>query len=312
MFSQELIRATARLNMPAYVGLSDLATNPNEPVHAEAKRIDELARRDYAITIQLEDEVSKLRLAILRDNHGRSRPGPLDQRDLEAVSSDKNGLVDLSAFDQSCGGLAIGRSVFEILPAISARNSSHWTLLALNSLAPGTSPRIRLDPLMNSAREGYRAMFYKMNVFGPPLTWRKILNLPHEVAQRWMPDRPDESDVAFTDAVWSPRDDEVHLRCEECPKPTAAEFRASRYFHAVIDRKSESIVHCDGSLRLFSADEANERADTHVRNAGKIGIRVKLFQVDAEIDSERWSTLLKAFFVWNQDIEKFSADLAAG
>ena len=63
--------------------------------------------------------------------------------------------------------------------------------------------------------------------------WRKILELSQETTQRWMPDEPDESNVAFTDAVWTPRDGEVRLRCEECPKPTSSDFRPSRYFHAV-------------------------------------------------------------------------------
>ena len=271
-----------------------------------------LLREIVRVAIQLEREVSKLRLATLRDSYGSRRPKPLGHSDLESVQADKHGLVDLAAFDQDGGGLAIGGSVFEILPAIDARNSSYWTLLALNSLSGGVSPRIRLDPLMCSDRKGYRAMFYKMNVFGQPLTWRKILDLSQEVTQRWMPDNPDESDVIFTDAVWTPRDNEVHLRCEECPKPMATEFRPSRYFHAIIDRHVESIVHCDGALRLFSCDEAEERSKMHVREAGKIGTRVKLFQIDDELHSESWATLLQAFFLWNRDIKKFATELATG
>lgn len=312
MFSQELVEALARSNMPAYVGVSDFAALSGHPLQEEAERIDRLSRSDYSIKVDLEREVSKLRLATLKASLGSQRPEPLNHPDLEVVAPDKNGLVDLSLFDQRCGGLAIGESVFEILPAIGARNSSYWTLLVLNALPEGVSPKIRLDPLMCSARGGYRAMFYKMNVFGQPLTWRKILALSKEATQRWMPDEPDDSDVAFTDAVWTPRDDEVHLRCEECPRPFAASFRPSRYFHAVIDRKRESIVHCDGALRIFSHDQASGRNGMHVRDAGKLGDRVKLFQIDDELDSETWATLLKTFFLWNRDIEGFAAELAAG
>jgi hypothetical protein len=312
MFSGELVQATALSNMPAYVGLRDLAASAGHPLQAEAQRLEGLSRRDHSVEIQLEREVSKLRLATLRARQGAPRLKPLDHLDLECVQPDKHRLVELSAFDQSRGGLAIGESVFEILPAIAARNSSYWTLRALNALPEDVSPRIRLDPFMCSNREGYRAMFNKMIVFGQHLTWRTILQLTQEVTQRWMPDNPDESEVVFTDAVWTPRADEVHLRCEECPKPMAAEFRPSRYFHAVIDRESESIVHCDGALRIFSREEARERRAMHVRDAGKIGTRVKLFQIDSELDSESWSTLLKAFFLWNRDVEEFSAELAAG
>ena len=312
MFSQELVETAAKSNMPADGAVSDLAASHGHPLQTEARRIEKLSRRDHSVENQLEREVSKLRLETLRNSYGSSRPAPLGHPHLESVRADKYGLVNLSLFDQRCGGLAIGESAFEILPAIDARNSSYWTLLALNSLPSVISPRIRLDPLMCSAREGYRAMFYRMNIFGQPLTWRKILDLSQETTQRWMPDEPDESNVAFTDAVWTPRDGEVHLRCEECPKPTASDFRPSRYFHAVVDRSSESIVHCDGALRLFSLHEAAERTETHVRDAGKIGTRVKLFQIDDELDSGSWATLLRAFFLWNKDIEEFAAELAAG
>lgn len=262
--------------------------------------------------IELEQEVSKLRLQTLKASIGVARPAPLNHSDLQRVIPDGNGLVDLSLFDQRFGGLAVGKSVFEILPALGARNSSYWTLLALNAVPEGVSPKIRLDPLMCSAIDGYQAISYRMNVFGQPLTWRKILALPKEATQRWMPDDPDRSEIAFTDAVWTPRDDEVHLRCEECPKPFAASFRPARYFHAIIDRESEAITHCDGALRIFSKEQARDRNDIHVRDAGKVGIRVKLFQVDDKLDSAAWATLLKTFFLWNRDIEEFARELAAG
>ena len=71
-------------------------------------------------------------------------------------------------------------------------------------------------------------------------------------------------------------------------------------------------MHCDGALRIFSRDEAKERVSIHVREAGKAGTRVKLFQIDDVIDSETWATLLMTFFLWNRDIETFAAELAAG
>ena len=55
-----------------------------------------------------------------------------------------------------------------------------------------------------------------MDAFGRPLTWRKLLELREESLHRWVPDRRG-SDVAFSDAIWTPRDDEIHLRCEEVP-----------------------------------------------------------------------------------------------
>ena len=126
MFSPDLVQAVARSNMPAYVGLRDLASSIGHPLQAEAERLDGLTRADHSIQIELENEVSKFRLAKLREGVGSPRPEPLGHQDLQLVPADKHGLVDLSMFDQRCGGLAIGDSVFEILPAIGARNSSYW------------------------------------------------------------------------------------------------------------------------------------------------------------------------------------------
>lgn len=312
MFNRKIVAALACSNMPADVGLMNLASTAGHALQEEAERIDKLVRNDFTISVSLEHQVSELRLKTLSAGAGTKRPEPFTNPDLEGVCIDKNGLVDLAFFDQRCGGLAIGDSVFEMLPALGQRNSSYWTLQALNALPETVCPKIRLDPLMSSSREGYRAMIYRMRVFGKPLTWRKILALPNETTERWMPDDPDSSDVAFTDAVWTPRDDEIHLRCEECPKPLTASYRPARYFHTVIDRTTESIMHCDGALRIFSPDEARDRNDMHVRDAGKLGTRVKLFQIDGKLDSLTWTTLLKAFFLWNQDIEKFADKLAVG
>jgi hypothetical protein len=165
---------------------------------------------------------------------------------------------------------------------------------------------------MRSSRTGYSTMFYKMFVYGRPLTWTKILALQEDSAHRWMPDNPQDSDVCFTDAIWTLRGGEIHLRCEECPAPAAASYRPSRFFHSIIDRDRETITHCDGAIRIFTAEEADRRAATHVRDAGKIGARVKLFQIDGDIQAQHWSEIFRSFFVWNDDIATFAEELATG
>ena len=311
MFSEKLVEVLACINIPAAYALSNIASTEGHPLRHEAVQIELLGKSNYSVKVDLEQEVSKLRLKNLMDSEGSDRPDPYSHPDLETVNIDQNGLVDLAQFDQQSDGLPIGDSVFEILPATDQRHSSYWILQALKKLPEGTNPKVRLDPLMHTPREGYQTMFYKMHVFGQPLNWKKVLALPNETTARWMPDDPDGSDVAFTDTVWTPRGNEIHLRCEECPKPFAAGYKPARYFHTIIDRKIEAIVHCDGALRIFSIDEANERNETHVRDAGKIGTRIKLFQVDDKLDSHTWGMLMKAFFVWNSDIKKFTDEFAA-
>jgi len=311
MFSEEIVRFVAISNIPASFTIDDLTFINGHPLQAEAQKIQQILRTDRSIGKLLEHEVARLRLSVLRQIHESPRPAPYTHPDLADLPIDKHGLIDASLLDSTIGGFAIGESVFEIIPAIDARNSSYWTWLSLKSLQNGINPRIRLDPLMYSPRKGYRSMCYKMNVFGQPLNWRKILNLRSDSMHRWMPDQPDSSDVAFTDAVWTPRDNEVHLRCEECPKPTASGYRAPRYFHSVIDRNRQTIIHCDGALRIFDDNESAERNDTHVRDAGKIGTRIKLFQIDDELKAENWTQLFIVFFIWNSDIEGFANALMA-
>ena len=126
-----------------------------------------------------------------------------------------------------------------------------------------------------------------------------------------MSDQPDEAQTCFTDAVWTPRDGEIHLRCEECPKPLLASYRPSRYFHAIIDRARAVVTHCDGGIRIFDYTEAMARSSLHLREAGKVGARVKLFQLDGEIDNQLWSQLFQSLFIWNEDVRRFVAGLNA-
>jgi len=98
----------------------------------------------------------------------------LRHADLADVPVDHNGLVDSGLFDQQRGGFARGDSVFELMSSIPSRNSSYWTLRSLLSFQEAVKAKIRLDPFMRSAREGYKYMFFKMLVFGRPLTWNTI------------------------------------------------------------------------------------------------------------------------------------------
>ncbi len=309
MFSDELIEIAASTCAPTDLTLRDIASDPRHVAYKEVQQYLSTVGEAPDVACALEREVSARRLRRLREQVSEARPDPYAHHDLAGLEVDLHGLMELRLLDQRQGGFASGQTVFEIMPSIDARNSSYWSGMSLNGFEAGLRPRIRLDPFMRAPRAGYRSMAYKMLVYGRPLTWRKILALKDESHHRWMPDRQD-SDVAFTDVVWTPRANEVHLRCEECPKPSAARYRPSRFLHAIIDRDAGAVVHTDGALRIFDDEEAAARTCTHVRSAGKVGVRVKLFQLDGQLDTERWTELLQAFFIWNDDIQEFVAGLA--
>jgi hypothetical protein len=43
----------------------------------------------------------------------------------------------------------------------------------------------------------------------------------------------------------------------------------------------------------------------HLRNAGKAGLRRKIFRIDQPLDREAFSLITQAFFIWNDDIATY-------
>lgn len=173
------------------------------------------------------------------------------------------------------------------------------------ALADKSEILVRLDPLMVQSAGDYKLLIQKMWVYGKALDWHEIRNLREELHMRWQPDPGWQEDVEFTDLVWSPRDDGVHFICEEIPKADALSLRGSRYLHGIYVSTEHSFAHCDGAVRLYSLQEHNERRSTHVRKVGKIGKRIKVFQINVEIPANEWTSLAGAFFVWNSDVERY-------
>ena len=81
--------------------------------------------------------------------------------------------------------------------------------------------------------------------------------------------------------------------------------RGARYLHAVYDKSSDQLSHLDGAIRIYTADEIVHRSATHVRKAGKVGRRVKVFRTDAAVDRDSLSAIAEAFFFWNYDVARY-------
>jgi len=180
----------------------------------------------------------------------------------------------------------------------------YWAMGVLRGIK-GCQVRIRLDPLLVCPVDEYSQVAYLMTVYGVPLDWQDITTLRAERHGRWMPDPGWQDDVAFTDVVWTPRDDGVHFQCEEVPKPELADARGARYFHSIYQRESGKFIHADGALRIYSEPELTDRQGIHLRNTGKVGARAKVFVADGEIEAQAWCELVGAYFVWNRDVESY-------
>ncbi len=83
-------------------------------------------------------------------------------------------------------------------------------------------------------------------------------------------------------------------------------MRGSRYFHAVFVPSKGEFIHLDAAVRVFEEEELMERLRIgHVRKAGKVGKRHKVFQIDEPVSVESFSNLCAQFFVWNSDVHRY-------
>jgi len=94
----------------------------------------------------------------------------------------------------------------------------------------------------------------------------------------------------------------MHFTCEALPAKERIGFEGARYLHAIYDPDSEKITHLDGALRIYDADFLDKRHRKHVRNAGKAGVRRKIFGIDEPVNRDAFSLIAQAFFVWNDDL----------
>lgn len=268
------------------------------------KDLESKAREMLAVSA-IDKLISRRRLMAILPPALGERPLPYGHQQIVDVPVDKNWLINISDFKGFNCDFSRGDTVFHILPSLPQLNSMYWASGYLSKLKRTSDVKIRLDPFMVCQASGYSSMAYKMLVYGIPLDWNDIGSLKEDRHMRWMPDNPERSDVAFTDAVWSLREDGVHFACEEVPKISCCCERGSRYFHSIYSPSSSCFLHADGAIRIYSHEELTQREKKHVRNSGKSGVRVKVFQVDGEINRDDWCSLVAAFFVWNSDVQKY-------
>lgn len=259
-----------------------------------------LAKCRFYLVEKIRNQISADRLEILV---GKKLPAPYSSSNLENLTILENNLVSSSDFTSFGAAFKYGDYVYHLSPSTDASNSSYWISESIGELifTKKINFKIRLDPFVEKHIDEYSPMMYKMTIYGTKLDWEKLLTLKEDDHGRWMSER---QDTQWTDYVWRPEKEEIHFTCEELPNVNEITYRGSRYFHAIFDKNTGLIKHCDGAIRIYNQYEYQERLNFHVRNAEvrKTGIRVKLFQVDQEIDKFDFMKLVTSFMVWNQDV----------
>ena len=258
------------------------------------------AARTWIAERLVDEGISRLRFATLREDSTQPRPRPYEAQPLADLPVDTDGLVSLSHFSFDGSRLLRNGHAFLPLSTTGAANSTYWLLNVIYEEGLADVTRIRLDPFLTGPAEDFPAVSYKMLVYGRPLDWDRVESLKQPEHGRWTPDSLSHGQI--TDHAWVPRDREVHFVCEEVPKTVS---EAARYLHAIYRVESRDLVHLDGALRLYSADGLRSRLAQHVRNAGKSGERHKVFRIDEAIGRDSLSSVAQAFFIWNYDVRNY-------
>lgn len=263
-------------------------------------------RRAYYLVHLLQKNIAKERLKKLTLQN--RKPPPYNSKNLIDIELDEHFLASVDQFNLESFGYRKNGFVYTLCPTIEQSNSSYWISQAIMKFTKekGLNFKIRLDPFIEIAVNKYSPILYKMLVHGRPLDWNRLKNLKNEEFGKWINEKS-YNNVGSTDFVWKPMKHEVHFTCEELPKLEYCEFRGGRYFHAIFDKSTGKIKHCDGAIRIYNEDELAKRSKFHVRNSEvrKVGKRVKIFQINNDIDQDIFCQLATNFFVWNEDVLRY-------
>ena len=276
----------------------------NKDYRSFGKQINSLSWEENAkiscAKSSLYEEVGKYRLKILLEK--KDIVPPYELPEFKNIEIDSDNLISFSQMHEIAKS---SNKVFQILLSLPAPNSMYWCARSLFELSRSCEVKIRLDPFLIFEKGGYAQMNYKMFVYGKPPNLNSYNSLSELKHLRWMADNYDSSESQFTDAVWIPRGNEIHIIFEEIPKDSCSSYRPSRYFHSIFNKEKNKIEHLDGAIRIYSKSEIKRRIDCHVKDIGKIGKRIKIFKVDSEIELENWSDVAASFFVWNSDVVNY-------
>ncbi|MGJ3235412.1 hypothetical protein [Marivirga sp.] len=268
------------------------------------------AKRAYFLVYILQYQINLKRKDKLTEP--TTRPAPYNFSNLINIEFNKNQLVMMDDFDLSLFSISHGGMVYMLCPVNENSNSSYWISQAIfkQQITNKVNFKIRLDPLKEIPLSQYNPMMYRMHVHGKPLDWEYLKTLRFDDFGQWF--NENEYDKAgFTDYVWSPKKDgTIHFTCEEVPKAGYLGIRSSRYFHAIFNKKTGRINHCDGAIRFYTEDELIHRVQFQVKDpeARKVGKRIKIFQYDSkdnnefELKQDDFCDLAVNFFVWNHDV----------
>ncbi|WP_394708113.1 hypothetical protein [uncultured Bacteroides sp.] len=265
------------------------------------KNID-LERKAFFLSDCLYNDIACRRIETLVSN--KERPMPYDSVNLKNILINNEKLVDISCFEYN-NGLIFNNFSYRLCPSIDQDNSSYWLFQEIIKLIFTQQKKfyIRLDPFFEKPINEYRPMLYKMTVYGKPLNWERLKNMQKDDFGQFINEKEYDK-YSKTDYIWHVEKNEIHFTCEELPTIESYKIRGSRYFHAIFDKLTGNIIHCDGAIRIYNKAELDNRMRIHVKSvdARKVGKRVKIFKTNDILNNQDFSKLVVSFFIWNDDL----------
>lgn len=256
------------------------------------------------------EEVARRRLEVLAAPFTMSAM-PYAADCLRDVKVDDEGMVHLADFTYNTATLGKNGYCFIVSSTTESPNSTYWLLRSFYELGLANDISVRLDPFLWGSSDSFPQTMYKMIVYAKPIDWDGIGRLTEQHHGQMRADEPaDKSEV--TEFIWDRRDDGIHFTCEELPPRERIHYAAARYLHAIYNPRNQAITHLDGALRIYSAQQLEQRKVQHLRKSGKAGVRRKIFRLDQPIGRDAFSLIAQAFFVWNSDLKTYFSETLSG
>ncbi len=245
---------------------------------------------------------------------------------------DKDGLTDFSALlaqaEEVQPGIFHdrGRDLLLFAHRFFRRSLSHrnalngYFLSRFSEQARGSTlrSRIRLDPDLVGHPASLLRIF-EFEYWGGPKFRAAIDGIPEGVTE-YVADADTcyYAGVSKTQFWWKAEETRVDalgptqfrtFEAEELVEDTAAGASAQtfgcRYTHAEYGSDAASIVHFDGAIRAYGAENYLERLVKRIDRAGKRSDYTKIFRFDGNLSVDRWQALTADYFRGNTMISEY-------
>ncbi|APE37109.1 hypothetical protein BOX37_27855 [Nocardia mangyaensis] len=239
---------------------------------------------------------------------------------------DKHGLLPLTVGNAEAQILVVGSDAIhyhQLLRRdfIGNINDTLVQELLNTAAAPGNTGRIAVDERRLTTVKCWKAFIEKDYYYGPRrLASTAQLDDPQEVGTTvmWDPQAPGlRHSYSRTIAHWEMRAGdqgaEKHFQAEERVADGHGRVGGRvliRYLHAIRDPSTQTFLHCDGAVKLFT--EAGYAALLRREASGSYGVHVtktatyrKVFRVDGAVTTEQWARLMALWFRGNTLIVEY-------